>query len=192
VSIAVAAAALAVILGAVGWWISSEKKESVAQSPKKIAPVSITVEPSATPEALTAVSAPPRPDPAEVPLPDGELTDGDVVDPPEEEEEELEPEAAPSRPRGERAERIRDRARRASAKKPAATGFLNVGAKPWAEIEIDGKKWPYQTPQAGIELAVGKHVVRLSNRETGVSKTAVVHIKAGAYRTVSLDLRTGD
>jgi hypothetical protein len=67
---------------------------------------------------------------------------------------------------------------------------LNVGAKPWGEIEIDGKPWPYQTPQAGIELAPGRHVVRLSNRETGVSKTAVVHIKGGQYKTVNLDLRT--
>jgi serine/threonine protein kinase len=73
-------------------------------------------------------------------------------------------------------------------KKTGPTGLLNVGARPWAEIEIDGKAWPYQTPQAGIELSVGRHTVKLHNRETGVTKTQVVHIKAGAATTVNKDM----
>ena len=73
--------------------------------------------------------------------------------------------------------------------KKAPTGFLNVGAKPWAEIQIDGKPWPYQTPQAGIELKAGKHTVTLHNPETGVTKTTAVYIKSGAYRTVMMDMR---
>lgn len=76
--------------------------------------------------------------------------------------------------------------------KKAQTGFLNVGAKPWAEIKIDGKPWPYQTPQAGIELPVGKHNVTLTNPETKVTKSTVVYIKSGAYRTVMMDMRTQD
>ena len=79
--------------------------------------------------------------------------------------------------------------RRRVRKKRVGKGFLNVGAKPWAEIEIDGKRWPYQTPQAGIELPAGKHRVRLSNPETGMSQSTVVYIKSGAYRTVMMDLR---
>jgi eukaryotic-like serine/threonine-protein kinase len=73
--------------------------------------------------------------------------------------------------------------------KPAGTGFLNVGARPWAQIIIDGKKWPYQTPQAGIELPAGKHSITLINDETGVTKTQSVTIKAGTYRTVMMDMR---
>jgi hypothetical protein len=67
-------------------------------------------------------------------------------------------------------------------------GYLNVGAKPWAEIAINGKAWPYQTPQAGIELPVGKHTVTLFNRETGVTRTKVVQIKQGTYQTISMDM----
>ncbi len=70
-----------------------------------------------------------------------------------------------------------------------AIGFLNIGAKPWAEIKIDGKSWPYQTPQAGIELPEGRHTIQLHNRETGVTKTTIVKIKADAYRTIMVDMR---
>ena len=85
--------------------------------------------------------------------------------------------------------RAKARRRRASRSKKGRTGFLNVGAKPWAQITIDGKRWPYQTPQAGIELPVGKHVVVLHNPNTGVTKRTAVFIKHGQYRTVNLDLR---
>jgi eukaryotic-like serine/threonine-protein kinase len=68
------------------------------------------------------------------------------------------------------------------------TGFLNVGAKPWAEISIDSQKWPYQTPQAGIELPVGRHTVTLSNRETGVTRSQIVQITQGTYKTISMDM----
>ena len=77
---------------------------------------------------------------------------------------------------------------RRSARKPAM-GFLNVGAKPWAEIQIDGKRWPHQTPQAGIKLRAGKHQVTLHNPQTGVTRSTAVYIKAGAYRTVMMDMR---
>ncbi|MEM7675720.1 MAG: hypothetical protein AAF449_06915, partial [Myxococcota bacterium] len=85
--------------------------------------------------------------------------------------------------------RTRRTKRRRSRSKKVVTGFLNVGARPWAEITIDGKRWPYQTPQAGIELPVGKHVVVLHNPKTGVTKRTAVYIKHGKYRTVNLDLR---
>ncbi len=197
--VALSAAGLAIALGALGWWISSERRDTVAAGPKKIAPVSIAVTPppDAAQVALTTSTTPP-PVPR-VSVPDAPLPDGELGEPTEDEDEEGEEEAeadAPPRVRPERAREPREpregrepRRRAAAAKRATATGFLNVGAKPWAEIEIDGKKWPYQTPQAGIELPVGKHVVRLTNRETGVSKTAVVHIRAGSYRTVTLDLR---
>lgn len=73
--------------------------------------------------------------------------------------------------------------------KKAIVGYLNVGAKPWAEIRIDGKPWPYQTPQAGIELKPGKHQVTLHNPETGVTHKTAVYIKSGAYKTVMMDMR---
>ncbi len=84
---------------------------------------------------------------------------------------------------------VKKKVQKRSARKVVATGFLNVGARPWAHITIDGKRWPYQTPQAGIELPAGKHQVTLTNDETGVTKNQSVIIKAGAYRTVMLDMR---
>lgn len=129
--------------------------------------------PAAAPAELPAIKHPARaaeeaPAPARAPAPRAEPRDDD---------------------RSERREARQASERRRSRRAVATTGFLNVGAKPWAEIEIDGKPWPYQTPQAGIELSTGRHVVKLHNRETGVTKTAIVQIKPGAYKTVSEDMR---
>lgn len=90
------------------------------------------------------------------------------------------------------AARAKRRAFQRKARRPnrrKATGFLNVGAKPWGEIRIDGEAWPYQTPQANIRLSVGKHRVTLFCPDTGVSASTVVYIKSGKYRTVMMDLR---
>jgi len=196
---AIAAALIAVALGAMGWWMATEKETVSAKSPKKIAPVSIAVEPPSV--SLTTAASPP-PVIEAGPLPAGEIAADDEA---EEEEEDDEPpprlrpsaratpspSSSPKEPKETREPREPREKRRPvlSGKRAAPTGFLNVGAKPWAEIEIDGKKWPYQTPQAGIELAVGKHTIKLTNRDLGISKTQVVHIKSGAYKTVSVDMR---
>jgi len=165
--------------------ISVSQKPSPAEAPPSASPSAAA--PSPTPEPA---AAPPSPSVARIaPV---ELTAQASPAPPADaaREEDDDPREGPGRPRGPR------RVKRAPPPPPspsaaaAAPGFLNVGAKPWGEIEIDGKPWPYQTPQAGIELPPGRHVVRLSNRETGVSKVAVVHIKGGQYKTVNLDLRT--
>jgi hypothetical protein len=68
------------------------------------------------------------------------------------------------------------------------TGFLNVGAKPWAQFDIDNKPWPFQTPQAAIELSVGKHTITLRNAETGVTRSQSFQIVQGQYRTISVDM----
>lgn len=85
------------------------------------------------------------------------------------------------------------RAKRRALKKgrrgrPRPTGFLNVAAKPWGEIRINGERWPYQTPQANIKLPVGKHRLTLHCPDTGVSRSTVIHIKSGASKTVTMDL----
>ena len=88
-----------------------------------------------------------------------------------------------------RAGKTKSRSKRRRRTKKTVTGYLNVGARPWAEITIDGKPWPYQTPQAGIELPVGKHIVVLRNPKTGESRRTAVYIKNGKYSTVNFDLR---
>ena len=159
--------------------------------PTTIAPVTITIEDEAEPppeapppEARAAIDPPPGEDPA----PGPEAAQEKV-------KERVEPKRAvkerrPARAATKRPERTKRRAPRRAPKRVTGTGFLNVGAKPWGQIKIDGKAWPYQTPQAGIELPTGKHTVTLSNPETGVTKKSVVYVKAGAYKTVMMDLRT--
>ncbi|MBI4821299.1 MAG: serine/threonine protein kinase [Deltaproteobacteria bacterium] len=97
---------------------------------------------------------------------------------------------APPRPDAGFAPRIEERSKRRPPPPPRklANGALNVAATPWASIEIDGKDWPYQTPQAGIELSPGRHTIRLVNRETGKSKSISVIIKSGQTKTISADL----
>lgn len=165
---------------------SDDTPETIEKpAPTTIAPVTITIDkakpkPAAAPPAERkrvepAAKAPkPTPPPVEVaPAPPPEKR---VV-------------ARPVKTRPKRVERRRRAPRRTVAKRTTQTGFLNVGAKPWGQIKIDGKAWPYQTPQAGIELPIGKHTVTLTNPNTGVTKQSVVYVKAGAYKTVMMDLR---
>ncbi len=98
-------------------------------------------------------------------------------------------EASEREERRRSARAARRSSRRSSSAAAPQIGYLNVAAEPWAEIFIDGKKWPYQTPQWGIELPPGKHVVRLYNKETNVAKTETVYIKPGGKRTLTADLR---
>jgi serine/threonine protein kinase len=70
-----------------------------------------------------------------------------------------------------------------------AYGFLNVGAKPWAIIDIDGKRWPKRTPQTGIKLTAGVHGIRVRNPNTKTQKHVRVEILEGKYKTLSFDLR---
>lgn len=137
---------------------------------------------------------------AQARVPDPSPTPVSVKPPPAEEKAEprrVEPQRAETKRRIERKREdaprrrapVRKKRIARRAKKAAASGFLNVGARPWAHITIDGKKWPYQTPQAGIELPAGRHVVTLTNDNTGVTKTVNVVIKPNAYRTIMLDMR---
>lgn len=167
--------------------ISVSQKPSPAEAPASAA----APPPSLAPEPSLAPSSPP-PSPSVARVAPVELTAQASPAPPADasRDDDDDPREGPGRPRGPRRIKRAPPPPSPSVSAAAAPGFLNVGAKPWGEIEIDGKPWPYQTPQAGIELPPGRHVVRLSNRETGVSKVAVVHIKGGQYKTVNLDLRT--
>ena len=101
-----------------------------------------------------------------------------------------EPKGVVSRASAERSRRRLARTRRARrAQASEATGFLNVGARPWARIIINGKLWPHTTPQAGIELSVGTHTIELSNPQTGRRVTREVEISRGVDRTLMVDLR---
>ena len=147
-----------------------------AEGPIRTAPVTIEI------SSLPAGARPPP----QTPIPE-ELPAGDAP-------EMRRPKPAPAKVT--RKKRRRRRSARPRRKAPvrrraskAKTGFLNVGAQPWAHIVIDGKKWPHPTPQAGIELPAGLHSIELSNPETGQKERRRIRIAPGGYRTVVADLR---
>ncbi len=155
-------------------------KKAAAPATKKLAPVTISLEGAAKTKAKA--KAEPRPEEDNYPLPQGDAAYQDS-----------QRQAQPRRRRsllGRNARRQRKRTVRArrGQQRNQKKGFLNVGARPWAQILIDGKRWPYNTPQAGIELSAGRHTVTLVNPETKVTKTKVVVIKPGTYRTLMLNM----
>lgn len=184
-----AVAALVLIAGGVAFALSGPARPRgglVEAEPTKLEPVRIRLSESdaPTPRGAKVVPVAARPAPTPVaeldPMPEGDAPKKVSPRPPA---TKTRPAPAKTRPKSRSTRRPRR-----SARKPAM-GFLNVGAKPWAEIQIDGKRWPHQTPQAGIKLRAGKHQVTLHNPQTGVTRSTAVYIKAGAYRTVMMDMR---
>ncbi|MFO0724971.1 MAG: serine/threonine-protein kinase [Myxococcota bacterium] len=219
VALAAVAALLAALGVTVGPRLFGGSRGRARPAPTEIAPITISVSPRPSETTAAAPPPPSAPAPSAAPsvvVPPVELTAQAVPPPPTDAvRDDDDDRDTPGRPRG--AKRLRTEPVSGGSSPPAglqsprslrrvappptaapapapspsgAPAYLNVGAKPWGEIEIDGKPWPYQTPQAGIEVPPGRHVVRLSNKDTGVSKTAVVHLRAGQYKTVNLDLRT--
>jgi hypothetical protein len=66
-------------------------------------------------------------------------------------------------------------------------GVLRVNSRPWAQVFVDGKLVG-NTPQMAIQLAAGKHSLKLVNQPMGLTKTLSVSIKAGQTVTQVLNL----
>ena len=67
----------------------------------------------------------------------------------------------------------------------APTARLNVNARPWADVSIDGEPVG-QTPLANLELAVGSHEVVFRHPQFG-SRTERVVVSARAVNRVAVD-----
>lgn len=67
----------------------------------------------------------------------------------------------------------------------APTARLNVNARPWADVLIDGEPVG-QTPMANLELAVGKHEVVFRHPQLG-SRTERIVVSAHAVNRVAVD-----
>jgi hypothetical protein len=61
--------------------------------------------------------------------------------------------------------------------------WLEVRASPWADVRIDGRLVG-TTPLPEQELYEGRHLVELSNAETGQSRRLVVRLAAGERKTL--------
>lgn len=68
-----------------------------------------------------------------------------------------------------------------------ATGLLNVAARPWANVFVDGHPVGV-SPVIGLAVSAGTHRIRLENDALGVSRTVSVEVPADGRRNVSIDL----
>jgi hypothetical protein len=73
-----------------------------------------------------------------------------------------------------------------SVKVTAPTTRLNVNAKPWADVLIDGAA-AGQTPLANVEIAIGSHEITFRHPELG-ERTERVAITAAEMNRVAVDL----
>ncbi len=66
-------------------------------------------------------------------------------------------------------------------------GFLSVDTTPWTEVAIDGTPRG-STPLYRIELAPGKHRLRLTNVKKNITQEKIVSIQPGKTKKLHLDL----
>jgi hypothetical protein len=57
-------------------------------------------------------------------------------------------------------------------------GYLDINSNPWVKVIIDGKQRG-ETPLEDIMLSPGRHQLRLINSQFQISRTYIIHIKAG-------------
>lgn len=90
-------------------------------------------------------------------------------------------------------EQPRDRPKEQGASAPAEpaagkTGVLMLGSKPPCRIFIDGQDTSKTTPQRGLTLPVGRHTIKLVNRDHGIEETFSVTIEPGETTRMIKDM----
>jgi hypothetical protein len=71
---------------------------------------------------------------------------------------------------------------------PVAPGRLNVTARPWVEVWVDGKKVADDTPLRNHSLPAGRHMIRVVHPDSGFSKEAPFDVKADGEVRVFVDV----
>jgi serine/threonine-protein kinase len=74
----------------------------------------------------------------------------------------------------------------APAGKMQGRGRLDINARPWARVFLDGKHVGY-TPLSLERVPAGRHVLRLVNPDIGVERKIGVMVKPGAVRKIAVD-----
>jgi eukaryotic-like serine/threonine-protein kinase len=75
----------------------------------------------------------------------------------------------------------------AAAAPVGGKAVLRVNSRPWAQVFVDGRMVG-NTPQMGIQLAAGKHTIKLVNPEMGLKKSFTFTARAGETETKVLNL----
>ena len=68
-------------------------------------------------------------------------------------------------------------------------GFLNLNAKPWARVFIDGRDTGQSTPMLGQRLPAGRRKITLVNGRFGIHKEFWVDIREGKTSQLIVDLQ---
>ncbi|HEY0709272.1 MAG TPA: serine/threonine-protein kinase [Polyangia bacterium] len=63
--------------------------------------------------------------------------------------------------------------------RPAGTCTISIGARPWAEVWIDGRNTQKVTPLVDFKLPCGRHRVTVKNPELGIEKSEQLTVRAG-------------
>jgi hypothetical protein len=69
-----------------------------------------------------------------------------------------------------------------SARSSLPNGVLRINSRPWSQLFVDGHLVG-TTPQLAVDLSAGEHLIRLVNREFGMSKAFRVDVGAGEHIT---------
>jgi tRNA A-37 threonylcarbamoyl transferase component Bud32 len=67
-------------------------------------------------------------------------------------------------------------------------GFLNLNSRPWALVDIDGKRLKKHTPIFRVKVRAGKHRLRFFNPKLKIGKTITVWVRPNRTKTVSVQL----
>ncbi|MBW2261069.1 MAG: serine/threonine protein kinase [Deltaproteobacteria bacterium] len=82
---------------------------------------------------------------------------------------------------------VREGGEDAASMKPAAgKGRLDINARPWARVFLDGKDVGY-TPLILKRVPAGRHVLRLVNPDLGKERKIGVKVKPGTVRKIAVD-----
>jgi hypothetical protein len=94
---------------------------------------------------------------------------------------------AAARPATRRAAAPRQRSQAPVARASGGGGILRINSRPWSQIFVDGRP-AGNTPQMSLQLAPGKHEVKLVNKPMGMQKKLSVTIAAGKTTTKIVNL----
>lgn len=67
------------------------------------------------------------------------------------------------------------------------SGKLDVRVKPWGEVSVDGVNKGI-TPIGAIRLYEGRHTVKITNKDLGVTRTRRIKIEGGRTKSLRIDL----
>jgi serine/threonine-protein kinase len=93
---------------------------------------------------------------------------------------------APAPPEVVAPEAVPEPAAPADDARPVGRGRIDINARPWARVYLDGKHAGY-TPLSLERVPAGRHVLRLVNPDMDTERRIVVKVKPGGVRKIAVD-----